>query len=149
MRPTHVVRPGDSPQTLSVLGEAVQIFGRGDLSKPFEVHLQKGVKGGGPPPHHHPWDEAFYVLEGEVAVTVDGEREVLGAGGFVHIPADTVHAYENVSENATLLAIVSDPRGGDLFAALDEHVKVLPDDLPKVIEVSRGFDVHFLVDEPA
>ena len=148
MRRTHVVSGGQPPAPLSVLGESVTVFGQGDGSKRFEVHIQEGRKGGGPPPHHHPWDEAFYVLEGEVALTLEGETRALGPGSYVHVPAGTVHAYENLSESAKLLAVVSDCRGGEMFAALDARVRDLPKDLPKVQEVGQEYGVEFLV-EPA
>ena len=130
-----------------MLGESVTVFGQGDGAKRFEVHIQEGVSGGGPPPHHHPWDEAFYVLEGEVSLTIEGETCVLGPGSYAHLPAGTIHAYENVSETARLLAVVSDCRGGEMFEALDARVRALPDDLPLVNEVGREFGVEFLVAE--
>lgn len=147
MRAHHVVSAARPHGTLSVLGETVTIFGQGDDSKPFEVHIQEGQRGGGPPPHHHPWDEAFFVLEGQVSLSLAGEVHLLGPGSYAHMPAGTVHAYENVSETAKLLAVVSDCRGGQMFAALDERVRVLPEDLPLVQEVGRDYGVEFLVSE--
>ena len=144
MREIHCYTSEKHPEALSVLGESVTVFGAGDLSKPFEMHLQKGNKGGGPPPHHHPWDEAFYVLKGEVALTVNDETHTLSAGGFVHIPGGTVHAYENLTDDAELLAAVSDPRGGLNFQDIDEAVQSLPEDLPKVIEIGEKYGVVFL-----
>lgn len=145
MRTPHVIPGARPPAPLRVLGESVTVFGRGDAGKPFEVHIQEGVRGGGPPPHHHPWDEAFYVLEGEVSLTVDGEVHVLGAGSYAHLPAGTVHAYQNVTATARLLAVVSDCRGGEMFEAMDARVRVLPDDLPLVPQVGREYGVEFLV----
>ena len=147
MRTHHVVPAARPPESLSVLGESVVVFGQGDGSKPFEVHIQEGRRGGGPPPHHHPWDEAFYVLDGEISLTLEGEAHLLGPGSFAHLPAGTVHAYENVSETARLLAVVSDCRGGEIFAALDERVRKLPEDLPLVQGIGRDYGVEFLVPE--
>ena len=146
MRKLHLHDPDTQPAPLSVLGETITVFGQGDQTKPFEVHVQAGKRGGGPPPHFHPWDEAFYVLEGEVALTVDDTTHVLGAGGFVHIPGGTVHAYKNVSDQAKMLAVVSDPKGGRVFAEYDREVRALPRDMPKVLEIGRRYGVTFLVD---
>ena len=143
MRQVHLFEAADWPAPLNVIGERVTIFGDGDLSKAFEVHIQEGVRGGGPPPHSHPWDEAFYVLDGEVELTIDGDARVLCAGSFVHIPADTTHAYKNVSANGKLLAVVSDPRGGQLFNAYDEHVHVLPDDEQKLIDIGAEYGIDW------
>jgi mannose-6-phosphate isomerase-like protein (cupin superfamily) len=42
---------------------------------------------GGPPPHiHHREDEAFWVFEGELEVSVGESRFRAGAGSFVHLP---------------------------------------------------------------
>jgi quercetin dioxygenase-like cupin family protein len=51
---------------------------------------------GGPPPHTHPgFDEAWYVLDGEVTLQV-GERTVTAtAGTFLHVPGATVHTFAN------------------------------------------------------
>ena len=65
----------------------------------------------GPPQHiHKAEDEAFYVLEGEVAVLL-GERTIRAtAGSFVLIPRGTVHAFSRIGqEPAKLLAIFSPP----------------------------------------
>ena len=73
MRTVHVIDAGNVPAPVNVVGETITILAGGDLSKPFEVHIQEGVKGGGPPPHFHPWDEAFLVIDGQVEVTVEGK----------------------------------------------------------------------------
>ena len=146
MRTVHIVDPEDTRQTLTVLGEQVQIFGQGDLSKPFEVHLQEGQLGGGPPPHYHPWDEAFYVLEGEVEVFVEGAVQTLGAGAYVHVPAGTVHAYTNKVSPTRLLAVVSDSRGGQLFAEMDRVADQLPHNAALLEEISSRMAVHFVAD---
>ena len=59
--------------------------------------------GGGPPPHlHHREDEAFWVLEGELEVTVGETTFRAGAGSFVHLPR-TSHTPTRTS--------AQDPRG--------------------------------------
>ena len=143
MRQTHIVEAANPPSELTVLGETVQIFGQGDFSKRFEVHIQEGEEGGGPPPHFHPWDEAFYVLEGEVEVTTNHATHRLGPGGYVHIPAGTVHAYTNKSSPTKLLAVVSDSRGGALFEALDAQAEHLPKNPELINKIAGELDVHF------
>ena len=145
MRPIHVIGSDNPPNELNVLGESVLIYGQGDLSKPFEVHIQEGNEGGGPPPHHHPWDEAFFVLEGEVEISIEGNARTMGAGSYVHIPAGTVHAYTNKSEPTKLLAVVSDSRGGELFEELDAVANHLPENPGLINEIAGTLDVHFLV----
>jgi len=147
MRNVYISNANCPPKPLNVIGEAVTVFGGGDLSKPFEVHIQEGNQGGGPPPHHHVWDEAFYVLDGEVEFILSDTSEVLDTGSFIHIPGGTTHAYRNVSETAKLLAVVSDSRGGQLFAAYNEHVHNMPEDLPKLIEIGTQFGITWELPE--
>ena len=72
--------------------------------------------GDGPPPHtHKAEEEAFYILEGEVNVTI-GDRTIRGtAGSFVLIPRGTVHTFSKVgTEPAKMLVIIS-PAGFEQF----------------------------------
>lgn len=142
MRTVHIIVADKPPTPVNVVGETITILAGGDITKPFEVHIQEGVQGGGPPPHFHPWDEAFFVIDGQVEVTVEGKSTVVATGGYVHIPAGTVHAYKNISATAKMLGVVSDPRGGNFFAAVDQ-LKV-PEDLPRILEIARQFDLTFL-----
>ena len=55
--------------------------------------------GGGPPPHvHSREEEGFYILEGEITFTVDGERVVATAGMFANMPVGTPHSFKNESD---------------------------------------------------
>jgi len=146
MRTVHVIDAGNVPAPVNVVGETITILAGGDQSKPFEVHIQEGVKGGGPPPHFHPWDEAFLVIDGQVEVTVEGKATTISPGGYVHIPGGSVHAYKNISPTAKIIGVVSDPRGGQFFAAMDRFK--VPEDLPRIFEVAERFGVTFLLPKP-
>src|SRR5216684_7907669 len=48
----------------------------------------------GPPLHtHHDAAEAFYVLEGEYTIFIDGREFVSPAGSFIFIPAGVPHGF--------------------------------------------------------
>ena len=70
----------------------------------------------GPPPHiHHREDEAFYVLEGEVELFVDGAVSTAGPGSFVNIPKGTLHTFKNAgAAPARMLGMVA-PGGFEGF----------------------------------
>jgi quercetin dioxygenase-like cupin family protein len=144
MRTVHIIEKAPAP--VSVVGETITILAGGDLSKPFEMHIQEGVQGGGPPPHYHPWDEAFYVVDGQVEVTVEGKATTISSGGYVHIPAGSIHAYKNISPTAKMIGVVSDPRGGQFFAAVDQ-LKV-PQDLPRILQIGEAYGLIFVVPKP-
>lgn len=49
----------------------------------------------GPPLHiHHGIAEAFYVLEGEYIIFIDGDEFLCPAGSFIFIPAETPHGFK-------------------------------------------------------
>lgn len=51
---------------------------------------------GGPPRHSHPsFDEAWYVLEGELTLVVGEETITAGVGTFVHVPGAAPHTFAN------------------------------------------------------
>lgn len=59
--------------------------------------------------HRHPeFEEALYVLDGQVEQFVGREKRLLRAGELAHIPRDTVHGSYNVFKTpCTFLAILS------------------------------------------
>jgi quercetin dioxygenase-like cupin family protein len=68
--------------------------------------------GGGPPPHvHSREEEGFYVLEGEVTFTVNGERVVATAGTFANMPVGTPHSFRNESDRPARMLISVAPAG--------------------------------------
>lgn len=71
---------------------------------------------GGPPPHiHHREDEAFWVLEGELEISV-GERTFrAGAGSFIHLPKGVPHSYQNVSDLPARFLTLMVPAGLERF----------------------------------
>jgi quercetin dioxygenase-like cupin family protein len=49
-----------------------------------------------PPPHiHREHEEGFYVLEGELEFTVDGQKLRAPAGSFVMVPTGVAHTFAN------------------------------------------------------
>jgi quercetin dioxygenase-like cupin family protein len=65
-------------------------------------------KGNAPPPHiHHREDETFYVLEGEITVSV-GDRIIKATPGtMVFLPRDTAHSFVIESEHLRMLVLLA------------------------------------------
>src|SRR6516162_2555111 len=65
-------------------------------------------RGNVPPPHiHHREDEIFYVLEGEVVVSV-GDRTIEGTPGtMVFLPRDVGHSFTIESEQCRMLILLT------------------------------------------
>jgi quercetin dioxygenase-like cupin family protein len=68
--------------------------------------------GGGPPPHvHSREEEGFYILEGEITFTINGERVVATAGMFANMPVGTPHSFKNESDRPARMLISVAPAG--------------------------------------
>jgi mannose-6-phosphate isomerase-like protein (cupin superfamily) len=68
----------------------------------------------GPEPHVHPdEDDSFYMLEGELVFTVEGEEMVAGPGTFVLVPPGVSHTFANRSETVARFVNVHAPAGFD------------------------------------
>lgn len=81
----------------------------------FEQTLPAGP---GAPLHVHDGeDEAWFVLEGEVAVVVDGRWFEAAAGSFVWAPRGLAHSFHVASPTARLLALVTPGGFEDFFVA--------------------------------
>jgi len=81
---------------------------RADVSL-HELAPAASTGGPGDPPLHEPGSrETAVVLEGEIALVVDGERHLLGAGDSVTFDADLPHHFENEGEEqARFLAVIA------------------------------------------
>ena len=65
----------------------------------------------GPPLHHHAFDEAFYVLEGELTFEVAGERIVATPGQLAFAPRNVEHTLANLSDGPARYLLVCTPGG--------------------------------------
>jgi quercetin dioxygenase-like cupin family protein len=65
-------------------------------------------RGSVPPPHiHHREDETFYVLEGEVEVSVGGRTIKGTAGTMFFLPRDVAHSFTIESEQSRMLILLA------------------------------------------
>ncbi|HRX84866.1 MAG TPA: cupin domain-containing protein [Phycisphaerae bacterium] len=72
----------------------------------------------GPPPHvHSREEEAFFVLEGELTLTVDGRDQVLGRGGFCIGPRGVPHRFRNDGVVPARFLVLATPAGIEHFFA--------------------------------
>jgi quercetin dioxygenase-like cupin family protein len=89
-------------------------------------------------------EETFYVLEGEVALFVDGEWMRVTAGDFALVPRNTPHGYVVVSERARMLVTFSPAGFEQVFIDLgvpvaDSLEPPVDEVLPPVEEIVRAF----------
>lgn len=72
-----------------------------------------------PPPHRHTTcSEAYFVLDGEVAVDIDGVESTLGPRAFALVPRGTAHTFANRSDAEARLLVIHAPAMDAYFAEL-------------------------------
>jgi mannose-6-phosphate isomerase-like protein (cupin superfamily) len=99
----------------------------------------------GPPPHKHDWDEAYYVLDGELDFEIDGQAVRSKSGDFNYLPRNTVHAFKGASSSPARVLIFAAPaHASEFFEEVSSEVRSLPDDLAKVPEIGRRHGIHFI-----
>jgi mannose-6-phosphate isomerase-like protein (cupin superfamily) len=65
----------------------------------------------GPPLHKHDFDEAFYVLEGELTFLLGGDLVMVGAGEMAFAPGGEPHTFTNRGSAAARYLLVCTPAG--------------------------------------
>jgi quercetin dioxygenase-like cupin family protein len=81
------------------------------------------------PLHSYPWEETFYILEGELEITLGNRQQVMTAGAVSHIPANAVHTFKVISSIACVLVIVSPAAAAGFYQEVGEKITSLPPDL--------------------
>jgi quercetin dioxygenase-like cupin family protein len=100
-------------RTIAVVGDVYRFLATGENTNGMYAMWEAVVPpGGGPPPHvHSREEEGFYVLEGEITFTVNGERVVATAGTFANMPVGTPHSFRNESDRSAKMLISVAPAG--------------------------------------
>lgn len=118
-----VLKPEEHPEALDVVGTKVTILASSTKTGCYGITFQKGEAGSGPPPHSHDWDEAFYVISGEVNFHCAGEDHSCLAGTLVHIPRNTVHGFSYGKNGGSMMEVTSrDGTAAELFTAFDAMI---------------------------
>jgi mannose-6-phosphate isomerase-like protein (cupin superfamily) len=65
----------------------------------------------GPPLHHHAFDEAFYMLEGEMTFRLGDELLTAGPGSLTFAPSGSHHTLANLSDRPARYLLVCTPGG--------------------------------------
>lgn len=83
-------------------------FGQSDDFAIFESAVPP--EWAGPPPHlHQTYDEAFYVIDGSVAFTLDGRTTDCPAGSFVFVPRGATHGFGNPLPTPAKILVITSP----------------------------------------
>jgi quercetin dioxygenase-like cupin family protein len=96
---------------LPMLGAKVLLHGEetGGFVSVTEVTLAPHTAG--PPLHTHDFDEAFYMLDGELTFQVEDALATRGAGEVSFAPRNVAHALANHSDAPARYVLVCTPAG--------------------------------------
>lgn len=108
-----VILPPDKGERFTIIGGGVKVLIDGEASGGrccmFECPIPVGD---GPPLHRHDnEDEMFYVLEGRIKFSIDGEEFIGEKGAFACAPRGSVHAFLNVGTDTARLMVTCTPSG--------------------------------------
>ena len=154
-----VLKPGEG-RTVWVVGDRYTIKTSGEETDGAFALVEALVPpGGGPPPHiHHREDEAFYVLEGELAFHVDGRDIAAGSGSWVTLSRGSLHHFRNISDRPARMLILVTPAGLEQFflevgRAVDEDdteaVVPTPEDIEKLLAVAPRYGIEIRLPGPS
>jgi quercetin dioxygenase-like cupin family protein len=108
-----IVKKAAEGRTIAVVGDVYRFLATGeDTNGKYALWEALVLPDGGPPPHiHSREEEGFYVLEGEITLTVNGERIVANAGTFANMPVGSLHSFKNESSKPARMLISVAPAG--------------------------------------
>jgi len=112
MRQATISNPGEG-RTIAVVGDVYRFLATGaETLGRYAIWEALVLPGGGPPPHTHSREEeGFYVLEGDIVLTVGDQRLALSAGMFANMPVGVEHAFKNESTKPARMLISIAPAG--------------------------------------
>ena len=115
---TGVLKAGEG-KSYWVVGDLYTILASGeDTGGAYALMHAVVPPGGGPPPHvHRREDEAFYVLEGEVAFHADGRDFAATVGTWVTLPKGSKHTFNNTGLATAKMLIFFKPSGLERYFA--------------------------------
>jgi quercetin dioxygenase-like cupin family protein len=74
----------------------------------------------GPPLHHHDFDEAFYVLDGELTLQLGEDVTTAGPGSLAFAPRGSRHTLANTGDAPARYLLICTPGGFErMFARLE------------------------------
>jgi len=108
-----VIRKPAQGRTVAVVGDVYRFLATGeDTDGKYTLWEAIVPPGGGPPPHvHSREEEGFYVLEGEITLTINGKPLVAGPGVFANMPVGTPHSFKNEGSRPARMLISVAPAG--------------------------------------
>ena len=93
---------------------------------------------------HHLEDEAFYVLEGDMAFVCDGNWTIAGPGTYVFGPRNIPHGFKVLGDAPARMLLLCTPGGFDQFVAEMSEPTPAPPDMAKLMAMAAKYSVDIL-----
>ncbi len=100
---------------------------------------------------HREEDEAFYILEGELTLILNGQRRSLRPGDFLFAPRNVAHGLRVAGPDRVRILIVVTPPGFENFVAeMSEPAKSMtfpppqPPDMEKLVHLAAKYGIEIL-----
>lgn len=119
----EVLGPGDGVRTYEARGSVMAFKAVGELDGGDFSLMERTLppRGRRPPAHRHAnCSEAFYVLEGEVVVEVEGRTHHLGREEFLLVARGESHTVGNDGDGPSRLLVLHAPAMDRYFAELHD-----------------------------
>jgi quercetin dioxygenase-like cupin family protein len=147
--PNRVIHvPAGEGQRLNTVDSMATVkIAAAETNEEYELFELEAPEGAEVPPHRHPWPEAYYVLEGDLAVQVGGRRFELHPGDTVNIPPNAVHTIAPHGGTCRFLVFSMTAGSGTLFADLDRSVPAdepIEKIVPVLLQVAERNRVTFV-----
>ncbi len=145
--PKPIIAKTSASTSLNVVGEQITVLAPGDQTGSYEFFHQAGPEGSGPPPHHHPWDEAFYVIRGDIEFGYEDRSLIAGPGTLVHLPAGTTHWFRFGKGGGEMVSVTSREGASHMFADFDREIAPDAPDFARLIALAKPYGTQ--IDIPA
>jgi mannose-6-phosphate isomerase-like protein (cupin superfamily) len=120
---TPVIRRGEGERRYTARGSVMFFKALAEQDGGDFSLMERTLPPGGrrPPAHRHTnCSEAYFVLDGLVAVTIEGEDLTVGQEGFVLVPRGTAHTFGNAGPDEARLLVIHAPAMDAYFAGLHD-----------------------------
>ena len=93
---------------------------------------------------HHLEDEAFYVLEGELAFVCGGSWTIAGPGTYVFGPRNIPHGFKVVGDAPARMLLLCSPGGFEQFVVEMAEPAPAPPDMARLMAVAAKYKIDIL-----
>jgi mannose-6-phosphate isomerase-like protein (cupin superfamily) len=135
-------------RSLRVLASQLEVMAGAEAKLSFGMFRSSFPPGAGMPflHVHRSYDEAFYVLEGEVQFQLGSDDVHAGPGSAVLVPAGVAHCFRNVGSGDATWLVVAAPAAA--VTAIEEAASVAPGDLDGLVEIFARHDSELIERHP-